>query len=305
MKNIALILILMISITGCELEFGKTSISKSPAQTAPEIDTSKTVYFGVQAPRGEANAISRWSEFGRYLQTKIGKSVSIVPLKPNKTVSKMQSGEIDFMLSNPTLAAVMVKKGESLPIATMNRKSGHQLAGVIISKKGSGITKAKDLIGKRVMGFKFRKSAAAYIFQVKHLMDQGIDPHKDFKEFVQASKQDRIIDAVKDGSIDAGFIKSGLLEAVAAEGKISLDDFIIVDQKHDDFPLLHTTELYPSWTVTAGKHVDVSMVKEIKSALLDVHFNKMVTKASKIMGFIEPENMDSLLATLEQLGLMK
>ena len=72
------------------------------------------------------------------------------------------------------------------------------------------------------MGFKFKRSAAAYVFQVKHMQDLGIDPHKDFAVFKEAKKQDDIVLAVKSGLFDAGFVKSGLLEAMVKKGKVSL-----------------------------------------------------------------------------------
>ena len=87
-----------------------------------------------------------------------------------------------------------------------------------MAKKGSGITKGQDLRGKRVLGHQFRVSAGAYVFQVYHLMRLGIDPHRDFAEFKDAKKQDDVILAVNFGSVDAGFVRSDLLERMIKEG---------------------------------------------------------------------------------------
>ena len=261
------------------------------------------ITFGVQAPRGNAKALKKWNELGKYLQAKIGEPVKIVPSKPNKTVKMVTDGKANFTLSNPVLAVALIEKHGSSAVATMQKKSGHQFGGVIISKKGSGITKSKDMIGKKVMAFKFRKSAAAYVFQVKHLQDQGIDAHKDFKIFKEAKKQDDIALAVKKGVMDAGFIKTGLLESMAKEGKVSMDDFEIVDAISDDFALVRSTQLYPSWTVTADSSVDKAKIEKVKSALMSLAAGEDASKKAKITGFVKPADMGKMTETLKALNL--
>jgi len=264
---------------------------------------AKDVKVGVQAPRGALKAMKKWGELGKYLTAETGTKVVMVPLTPAKTVDAVSSGQVQYMLSNPVLAVILKEKNKSTPIATVNSKSGKYFAGVIISKKGSGITKAEHTKGKKGMAFKFKKSAAAYVFQVKHLMDKGIDPHKDFASFKEAKKQDDIVLAVKGGLIDVGFVKSGLLEAMAKEGKIKISDFEIVDQASDSLKQVHTTTLYPQWTLTAKSDADPAVTSSIKSALLKLKPDNSASKAAKIRGFVEPLSLTDLENTLKALKL--
>ena len=257
------------------------------------------VTFGVQAPRGNAKALKKWGELGKYLEAQIGEPVKLVPLEPAKSVSAVMAGEAQFMLSNPVLAVVLNKKNGAVPLATMNRKSGPQFAGVIIAKKGSGIAKSEDLKGKKVMAFKFKKSAAAYVFQVKHLKDKGIDPHKDFKVFKEAKNQDDIVLAVQKGVMDAGFIKVGLMESMAKEGKIKMDEFTIVDQRSDKLAKVHTTILYPEWTVVATPSVDPATVAKVKTALLKLTASDKASIDGKIVGFVDAVSLDDLVCEYE------
>jgi ABC-type phosphate/phosphonate transport system substrate-binding protein len=261
------------------------------------------VKFGVMASRGNIKAMKKWGDMGKYLSVEIGSPVKIVPLHPKDAIKAVSSGKVDYALTNPVLTVIMVEKLGATPVVTMNKKTGSQFAGVIISKKGSGITKAADLKGKKVMGFKFKKSAAAYVFQVKHMVDNGIDPHKDFAVFKEAKKQDDIVLAVKAGAFDAGFVKSGLLEAMVKEGKISLSDFDIVDQKSDSLKAVHTTTLYPSWYVSAPSNADAVTSGKIKSALLKLDANNDASKKAKIVGFVEPLDLSGLKDTLKSLKL--
>jgi len=261
------------------------------------------IKVGVQAPRGNLKAMKRWSEVGKYLSAETGVKIKIVPLKPNKTVKAVADGKVDFMLANPVLTVVMKEKLGSTPLVTMNKKTGSQFAGVIIANKNAGISKAADLKGKKVMGFKFKRSAAAYVFQVKHMKDHGIDPHKDFAVFKEAKKQDDIVFAVKAGNFDAGFIKSGLLEVMAKEGKIKMSDFVIIDQQKDGLTAVHTTTLYPEWYMSAASKTDKALAGKIKSALLKLGSDTVASKKAKIVGFVAPLDLKNLEGTLQALKL--
>jgi len=262
------------------------------------------INLGVQAPRSTLKAKAKWSELGKYLSAEIGGKVKIVPLKPGATVKAVKSGKVDMMLSNPVIAVLLTKKHGASAVATMKKKSGTQFAGVIITKKGSGITSAAQTKGKKGMAFKFKKSAAAYVFQVKHLMDKGVDPHKDFASFKQAKKQDDIVLAVKAGIIDVGFVKSGLLEAMEKEGKVAVADFDIVDKASDSLKHVHSTALYPQWTMTAGAKADAATVESVKKALLKLTVDSAASKKAGIKGFVAPLDLNGLEATLSALGLI-
>ncbi len=260
------------------------------------------INLGVQAPRSKLKAVKRWTPLGNYLEKELHTTVKIIPLKPDETLHATKSGLVNYILSNPVLTITLQKQQQSKPLLTMVKPSGKYFAGVIITKKGNGITKAADLKGKKVMGFKFKRSAAAYVFQVKHLLDQGVDPHKDFAVFYEAKTQDDIVLAVRAGVFDAGFIKSGLLESMKNDG-ISIDDFTIIDQQNDILKNVHSTKLYPEWCLSAAKTTSKEQQLKIKQSLLKLKENDVASKAARIKGFVEALPLDDLKATLKQLKL--
>jgi ABC-type phosphate/phosphonate transport system substrate-binding protein len=262
------------------------------------------INFGVQASRGADKAKAQWEEFGKYLSGKLGKSVEIVPLKPDQTESAFNGGDVHFVLSNPTIAVILEEKSGAKPLATMKTKAGAQFAGVIMCNKKKGITDAAGMKGKKVMAYKFKKSAAAYVFQVAHLKAEGVDPHADFAVFKEAKKQDDIALAVKAGVMDCGFVKSGMLETLEKEGKVKISDYTIIDQKSGDgYAPVHSTVLYPSWTVMAGASVDPAMADAVKSALLSLGEGDPAAKKAKLVGFVEPLSLEGLKKALRDLGL--
>jgi phosphate/phosphite/phosphonate ABC transporter binding protein len=261
------------------------------------------IKFGVQSSRGALKTIKKWGELAKYLEKKTGKKVTIVPLKPGKTEKAVKSGKVDFMLSNPVVAVSLIKKQSYKPLATLKKKSGPKFGGVIFTKKGNGIQEAHHLKGRNVMAYKFKRSAAAYVFQVKHLKDKGIDAHKDFKSFREAKKQDDIVLAVKAGIVDAGFVKTGLLEAMEKEGKVKLSEFHVIDRASDDFQHVHSTKLYPLWTLTVSPKYDSAVADKVKAALLALKADHVACKKGKFKGFVDAVSLDGLKETLKSLNL--
>ena len=265
---------------------------------------SQDLTIGVLAPRGELNANARWQEFGQYLSKELGKPVVILPLPPAKVTSTVDSGKIDFLLSHSPHTVYVQEKLGGRVLATLNTNAGSQFGGVIISKKGSGIVSAEDLRGKNVMSLKFKAAAGAYIFQTYHLLQKGIDPHKDFASIREGKKQDDLVLAVKNGLIDAAFVRTGLLESMQREGKIKLDEFEIVDNLIEaDFPLLHSTALYPEWCFSALPHVAADDADQIAEQLFKMTPDMPAASKAKIRGFVKPASLDGIKQALKTLQI--
>ncbi len=264
---------------------------------------AKEINLGVLAPRGSLKSLKEWSELGKYISAETGYKVNIIPLNPVQTMVAVKAGKVDFLLTNPVLAVGVSVKYQYTPLVTRIKKSGSQFGGVIISAINSQIRSANDLKGKNVLAFKFRRSAAAYVFQVKHLKDKGIDPHTDFKSFRQAKKQDDIVFAVSRGVVDAGFVKTGLLESMVKEGKIKLDQFYIIDQVKDDFKQVHSTRLYPEWTLMVKPGNDATVIAKLKAVLLKLKPDHIAAKKAKIKGFIEAVSLEGMKETLKDLKI--
>jgi ABC-type phosphate/phosphonate transport system substrate-binding protein len=182
-------------------------------------------------------------------------------------------------------------------------EAGPYFAGLIITKKGSGITKASDLRGKKVRGLS-KASAGGYIFQAYHLLQQGIDVHKDC-DFQQVHKQDDVVMLVQKGLVDAGFVRTGTLEAMEKEGKIRLEDFEVVAPRSDgNFPFPHTTALYPDWYITAMPDMDAALAAQVKAALLKLGPASEAVKAAQIRGFVEPLPIEPMKAAMRALKVL-
>jgi len=262
------------------------------------------INLGVLAPRGELKAKKRWNDFAAYLGAKTGQKFKMVALPPRNTMEAVENGQIDFMLTNPVLTAKIEKIHGADLLATLNKKSGSVFAGVIVAKKGNGIKTGTDLKGKKVMSLKFRAAAGAYTFQTYHLHQQGINPHKDFASMRAGKKQDDLVLAVKAGIIDAAFVRTGILESMQKEGKIKIDEFVIVDQHNsDEIKQVHTTDHYPEWYLSAMKGADKALSEKVKTAALALKADDAVAKKAKVRGFVKAVPLDGMKAALTALKI--
>lgn len=260
--------------------------------------------LGVNAPRGELNAKKSWTELAKYLSGQLGQTVTLVPLHPSKVVSSTMEREVDFILSHAAHTIQLQERHGGTPIATVNGMQGPFFAGVIIAKKGSGIRTAEDLRGKEVMSMKFRAAAGAYMFQTYHLLKKGIDPHKDFGSIQWVEKQDDLVLAIKLGLIDAGFVRSGMLESMEKEGRIKMADFVIVDERRGDgLSLVHSTDLYPEWYFSTMSNVSKDTAAKVKAALVEITDAMPAAQAARVRGFVEPLPLDGMREVLKTLNL--
>ncbi len=257
------------------------------------------INLGVLANRGELKAQEEWTELANKLTTDLGTKVNLVPLAMDQLQPSFETKEVDLMLTNPAVAAGLVESFKAKPLVTVNTDKGYEFGGVILANKSSGIKKAEDMKGKKVMSYG-TDSAGAYIFQVYHLKQKGIDANKDFASFTQAKKQDDIPLAVKSGLVDAGFVRTGVLESMEKKGSLKVSDFVIVDSVGDDKEV-RSTPLYPEWTIVAQPSFDAAMAEKLKTGLLAVTSGDAVAQKANIKGFVTARNLAPLTTVLREM----
>lgn len=259
--------------------------------------------FGVVSLRGAPEAMARWKPLADYFQSATGDTFEVIPIMSAQLDDAAANGEVDIILANPATTISIVVRSSGVALATLRTGGIQEFGGVILARKGSGIEKSADLKGKKVFAYQIGESAGGYIFQAYHLLQRGVDPSHDFSSLIGLKTQDGIVSAVEHGDADAGFVRSDLLERMVQEGKTKMEYFIIVDQVHDEYPFVHSTELYPEWYLLAGQNVNRGKAAQIKKAALSLIKDSPAAKASNIDGFVEPLSLEKLKTALRALKL--
>ena len=108
------------------------------------------------------------------------------------------------------------------------------------------------------------------------------------------------------GRADAGLVRTGLLEELAAEGRLRLDDISVMrlpGSPPATLPWRITTDLYPEWPLVALAGVDAALAKRVAVALLQLPHDAPAVQAMGIHGFTIPADYSAIRQLLVTLRL--
>ena len=262
------------------------------AATAAQPDSSE-VRIAVLAKRGEDRATTSWQPTADYLNEKLrGHRFTIVPLDFAAIQHAVANKEVDFVITNSGMYLDFDILYGVNRIATLKNRWRDNLfmtfGGVIFHRSGrTDIKKLEDLKGKTFMGVD-ESSLGGWQAAWGTLLDAGVDPYKDFKFLSFGGTHDAVVYAVLDGRIDAGTVRSDILEKMAAEGKIKLDDIAVLSEKADhepNFPFALSTPLYPEWPFAALKHTSRNLAEEVAIALMAMPEESPAARAASSAGW--------------------
>lgn len=304
MEIISLLLI-MVQLIGCSpgAKFEPTS---EPSATVRVQPTGDAVRVGVLAIRSAKAANEQYGGIVAYLEAQLQRPFILIPVTQESQFELVEAGELDFTFNNP-LAAVQIQRLYNTKfLATLSRiNTGTSFSALIIVRADSEIQTLEDLRGTKGTCVDQVTAAAGCIFQIYHLIENGIDPFTVFSEFTETPSQDNIVLGVLNGTYDVGFIRTGQLEQMLTDGTIlSLDDIRILDRADDDFYFPHTTALYPEWTFAALEDTDAELISAVQQALIQMPADHAALVEIGANGFIPDIDYTQLHELIETLKLL-
>lgn len=216
---------------------------------------------------------------------------------------------VDFVLTNPGHYVLMThRNGMSSPLATLLPiDHGQALAsfgGVIFTRAGKvAIRELTDLRGRTIAATS-RGSLGGYQAQAMALQNQGVHLPQDAHLIETDMPHDNVVAAVLDGRADAGFVRTGVLEAMVHEGRLDLAEIRVLGTRSTaGFPFLLSTDLYPEWPFAAMPGVNGDLARQVAAALLALPHDGELARQMQISGFSIPADYQPVRATLEALRL--
>jgi len=268
------------------------------------------IQIGLLAKRGSKIDLQLWSPTADYLTAKLpGYHFHIVPLDFTEIHNAVQKANIDFVLANSAFYVELEKLYGVNRIATLiNQNLPNEqttiFGGVIFCRADrTDIQKIADLRHQRFMAVDPR-SFGGWIVCWRELHHLGIDPYHFFSSLEYGNTHDAVVNAVKNGLIEGGTVRTDTLERMAESGSIQLDEFRILNEKHvPGFPFKLSTALYPEWPMAALKNTPVDLARKVASALLAMDSDDPAAKASKSAGWTVPLNYQSVHDCLRDLRI--
>lgn len=253
--------------------------------------------------------MEKWQATATYLTSAVeGHAFTIVPLAFDKIHGAVEQGEVDFVLTNPSIYISLESLYGANRISTLKTRYYDAVttsfAGVIFCRADrQDITELKDLKKKKVMAVD-EKSFAGWQAGWRHLKQNGINPRKDFTSLTFGGSQNAVIWAVQDGNADAGIIRTGILENLGHHGQINPADFRVLDQQQDDnLPFVRTTRLYPEWAFAKVKHTPDELAQQVMISLLKISPDNVAALIAHSAGWTIPLNYQPVHECLKELKI--
>jgi PAS domain S-box-containing protein len=272
------------------------------AQTRPWV-------IGVFAYRDKAETQVRWQPLADYLSRTVGSvPFELHALDPHEIEAALRQNALDFVFTNPShyielkyknalsgALATLVERQDGLPAA--------QFGGVVIARRERlDLAALGDLRGKRV-AVPGITPFGGFATQIYELEQAGV-PRTALHLEAVGLPQDRVVAAVLAGDADAGFVRTGIIERMAAEGRLDAARLRVVNpQTAPGFPFALSTTLYPEWPFVSLAHVDERVARRVAAALLQIDPQDPVARAGRFHGFTIPANYSPVERVMQVLRM--
>lgn len=274
------------------------------------VEAVEPIKIGVLAFRPKPQTLQQWQPLAIALQQALpGHDFQVDAYAFDELEQAVLDKQIDFVLTNPGHYVLLTKKvGLSAPLATLSvDQAGHPLSlfgGVIFARAELGdINTLADIKDKTVASVS-TDSFGGYQMQAYELIDAGIRVPQGDKLLTIGMPQDKVVQAVLELRAEVGFVRTGVLESMAREGKLDLDRLKIINAK--PFPgtsLRLSTRLYPEWAFAVMPHVDSKLARHVAAALYVLEDNAEAVKAMNIHGFVVSPDYTPVADLLKTLRL--
>jgi len=253
----------------------------------------KVYTLGVSCPKGTAAIKREWQPTVKYLSHHTENTFRLIPLRFKSVEPAVKSGKMDFLLCNPSLFSQMMEQYGIRPLASLVETSqGKPLRGlgtVIFTAADSNIHTLSDVKGTKVAAA-LRNSLAGYQLPIYVLKKKGLAPGKDF-ELMFTGKLQLIVKAVKSGTADVGFARTGFLEWFERQGECKVSDFKVIEPELDEYPYQHNGPIFPSLVFGAAKETDAALARDVASALKAMSDGSSAAKTANIYGWEDPADL--------------
>lgn len=234
------------------------------------------VAVGVFSYQGERATNADWMPVISYLNRSLpGQHFRLEHHDAKSLRQAIAERRVDLVITNPGYYITMEAEFGLSRIATLESpgsSADQALGSVLVARAGRSDLKAiTDLAGKRVAAVA-PDAFGGYLLGAREMLRQGIDPDTDLLDlrFI-GLPMTRILEAVRRGEVDAGIVRTCLLEQQAQQGELNLADFQVLSPRQAaGLPCALSTPLYPNWPLAVTRQTDPELAKAVAHALLSM-----------------------------------
>lgn len=230
-----------------------------------------TVRIGVLAYLGDDAAEMEWGPMAAHLRATLpDHTIEILTLDHAGMRELARRGEIDFLITNPGHYVELEAELGASRILTLESGIGPSPAAsvgstVVVRTGRDDLRTLSDLRGQRVAVVS-PEAFGGFQLIWRELHTLGLDPRRDFRELRSVGfPMDRVLEAVANGWVDAGFVRACLLES-RPEYADRLQ--VLAPQPETDLDCAVSSRLYPDWPIATLRHTPRDLARAVSIALL-------------------------------------
>ncbi len=194
---------------------------------------SEELNFGYSSGENIVSIINKFTPMMDYLSRKTGMKVNYIrTISYSETQEGFTNGVLDIGILNTVSFLLLENRDVVTPIAARLKKGSNTYNSYIVARKDSPIENLRDLHGK-IFAFGDPDSTSATLMPKNLLSMSGIDIDIDLKQFIYFQKQDSILYAILNRTVDAGAVASFIFE----ESDIELKNLLKIVKKSEPMPL--------------------------------------------------------------------
>lgn len=287
-----------------------TLLSAIVATLLPSAAHAETLLrVGTLAFRPTAETIARWQPTADHLARALpGLRFEIVPMDYTALERAVEQRHVDLVLTNPSHFIVLRHHFQASPIATLIVREHDQaveaFGGVIVVRADDeALQHVADLRGLAIAS-PLESSLGGYQAQAIELVNAGIDPREDVSMRFTEMPHDRALEALLSGEVRAAFVRTGLIEALIAEGRLDSQAIRILNRQNlPNFPFALSTRLYPEWPFAGLPGIGKDLARQLAITLMSITADNEAARKGDYVGWTVPADYEPVRRLLEHLGL--
>jgi len=262
---------------------------------------------GVLAVGEPAQERGLWLPLQQHLTHSLSQPVALAVQTREQLDAALTAGQLDLVLTHPGHAVGLLHQQRvGSPIATRLLRPHPQaieglgsFGGVIFTLERATHPQALAELAQARIAAPDRHWLGAYQMQAQELIEQGLPAPQAQQLHPVGPNQWAVVEAVLQGQAAAGFVRTGVLEDLAAAGQLDLRQIRVLGAKQwSRFPLRVSTRLYPEWPALLSPQLSPAAGARVAAALLSMP----AEPGQALAGFTTPADYREVLAVLRAHG---
>jgi phosphonate transport system substrate-binding protein len=242
----------------------------------------------------------KFSKVAAHLEKEVGMKVEYTAVTDYAAVVEgLAAKKIDLAwLGGFTFVQARIRTGNAIPIA--QRAQDEKFTSKFIANSASKINGLADLKGKNFT-FGSVSSTSGHLMPRFFLLENKINPEKDFKRIAFSGAHDATALQVESGKVEAGVLNASVWDKLVTEKKVDTSKVKVI----------WTTPPYYDYNWTVRGDLDPGLVKKLTDAFLRLDpgnpAHKELLDLQRASKFIatKPDNYKGIEAAARSAGLLK